>query len=406
MRNYGWVIVGAGIVATSMGQGAMISLSIFLQPISETMGWSRAGISAAAFISWIAMGVGSLVWGALSDRFGTRAVVLSGGVLVGLGMVAASQASTLAWFQVLFGVLVGLAAGSFYAPMMATTTRWFTRHRSLAVALVSSGIGVGSMTMGPFARWLIQSYDWRVAMLVIGDLAWLLIIPAALLLRKPPPLPPAGSTGGMAAAPTREFTAAEALRTPQFAAIALTHFACCAAHSGPIFHMVTNAIDHGVSAMAAATVLSTASFASLLGRIVCGLVADRVGAKQTLLAGLALQALSVSLYVFTRDLPGFYAVALVFGFAYGGVMPLYAILLREYFGGRIIGTALGAVAAVSTLGMALGPWAGGWLYDASGSYFWLFIGSFGIGLGGVAIALTFRPPRALPAALPSPSAAS
>ncbi len=219
-------------------------------------------------------------------------------------------------------------------------------------------------------------------------------------------LAPGGAPGATAGVATREFTTREALRTPQFLAIALTHFACCAAHSGPIFHMVTNAIDHGVPAMAAATVLSAASFASLGGRIVCGLIADRVGAKRTLLAGLALQAASVSLYVFTRDLASFYALALLFGFAYGGVMPLYAILLREYFGGRIIGTALGAVAAVSTLGMALGPWAGGWLYDAAGSYFWLFIGSFGIGLGGMAIAFTFHPPRALPATLPSPSVAS
>src|SRR5262249_45473733 len=184
MSNYGWVIVGVGILATSIGQGAMTSPSIFLQPMSETMGWSRAGISAAAFLSWISMGVGSLLWGALSDRFGTRGVVLSGGVLLGLGMVTASQARSLALFQGLFGVLVGLAAASFYAPMMAATTRWFTEHRSLAVALVSSGIGVGSMTVGPLARWIITGYDWRVAMLVIGDLAWLLVIPTALLLKK------------------------------------------------------------------------------------------------------------------------------------------------------------------------------------------------------------------------------
>ena len=147
--------------------------------------------------------------------------------------------------------------------------------------------------------------------------------------------------------------------------------------------MVTHAIDHGVPAMAAATVLGAAGLASLGGRIICGLVADRVGAKRTLLAGLALQAVAVSLYLFTRELASFYALALMFGFAYGGVMPLYAILVREYFGARIMGTAFGAVALVSTLGMALGPWAGGWLYDAFGSYFWLFIGSFGIGLGAV-----------------------
>ncbi len=400
---YGWIIVGAGIVVTCIGLGAMLSLSVFLAPMSAAMGWSRTGISIAALLNFLCMGIGSFFWGALSDRFGTRAVVLCGGVLLGLGLVTASRAATLGQFQLLFGVIVGFAAGSLYTPMTATTTRWFTRHRSLAVALVSAGLSLGSATAAPLARWLITSYDWRFAMLMIGDLAWLVIIPCALLVREPPALP----TGVPATAGTqgRELTVAQALRTPQFAAIALTFFACCAAHSGPIFHMVTHAIDHGVPAMVAATVLSAAGLASLGGKIVCGLVADRIGAKRVLVSGLALQAVAVSLYLVTRETASFYALALMFGFAYGGVMPLYAILVREYFGERIMGTIFGAVAFVSTLGMALGPWAGGWLYDAFGSYVWLFIGSAGIGLGAVAIALSFRPPRHLSPTLPSPSLA-
>jgi MFS family permease len=402
---YGWVIVGVGIVVTCIGIGAMLSLSIFLQPIAEAMGWSRTGISTAALLNFLAMGVGSFAWGALSDRFGTRAVVLSGGVLLGLGLVSASQSGTLVQFQLLFGVLVGLAAGSFYAPLISTTTRWFTENRSLAVALVSAGLGLGSTVMGPLARWIITGYDWRIAMLVMGNLAWLVIIPAALLVRDPAaPSPDAApvATGGFGG---REFTAAQALRTPQFAAIAVTHFACCAAHSGPIFHMVTNAMDHGVTAMAAATVFSMAGVGSLIGKVGCGLVADRIGAKRMLLMGLALQAVSISLYTVTRELTAFYALALMFGFAYGGVMPLYAIVVREYFGARIMGTTFGAVGFVATLGMALGPVAGGWLYDTFGSYFWLYLGSFGIGMGAVAIALTFRPPRPVSGPLPSPVAA-
>ena len=259
--------------------------------------------------------------------------------------------------------------------------------------------------MGPLARWLISMDGWRSAMLVLGEVVWLVIIPTALFVREPPVSTTAAGHANTDGADGRELTVAQALRSPQFAALALTYFACCAAHSGPIFNMVTNAIDHGVAAMAAVTVLSVASLASLSGKIICGLVADRVGAKRTLLAGLALQAGAVSLYLVTSELAGFYAVALVFGFAYGGVMPLYAILVREYFGARIMGTVFGAAALASTLGMAMGPLAGGWLYDAFGSYFWLFIGSFGIGLGAVAIAFTFRPPRALPAALSRPIAA-
>src|SRR5437867_4757391 len=403
---YGWVIVGAGIVVTCIGVGAMLSLAIFLQPMSEAMGWSRTGISTAALLNWLCMGVGSFLWGALSDRFGTRAVVLLGGVLLGLGLVTASQAASLGQFQLVFGLIVGLPAGSVYAPMTATTSRWFTRNRSLAVALVSAGLSAGSAIMAPLARWLITSYDWRTAMLVIGDLVWLVVIPAALLVRDPPATAPA-AVGAPAGDQARELTVAQALRTPQFAAVALTHFACCAAHSGPIFHMVTHAIDRGVPAMAAATVLSAAGLASLTGKIGCGIFADRVGAQRTLVAGLALQAVAISLYLLTSGLASFYALALVFGFAYGGVMPLYAIVVREYFGERIMGAAFGAVSLAATLGMALGPWLGGWAYDALGSYAWMFIGSSAIGVGAVAIALTFRPPsRAVAPPLLAPRAST
>ena len=396
---HGWIVVAVGIVVTCVGFGAMASLTVFLQPMGQAMGWSRTAISTAALINWLCFGLGAFVWGALSDRIGTRAVVLAGGVLLGLGLVTASRATTLAQFQLLFGVVVGLAAGSFYTPLTATTMRWFTRHRSLAVALVSAGLSVGSALMVPLGRWLISVFDWRFAMLLLGDLVWLVIIPAALLLKDPPASAPAAGPGAGAAAGGP--TVAQAVRTPQFAALALAYFACCGAHSGPIFHMVTNAIDHGVSSLAAATVLSVASLASLTGKIVCGIIADRAGAKRTLVVGLALQAGAIGLYLFAGRLAAFYGVALVFGFAYGGVMPLYAILVREYFGARIMGAVFGAVALVSTLGMALGPWAGGWIYDSFGGYAWLFVGAFAVGLAATAIASTFRAPAAL--ASPSPA---
>src|SRR2546430_906249 len=325
---YGWVIVGVGMVVTCIGLGTMMSLGVFLQPMSAALGWSRAGISMAALLSFLFMGAGSLLWGSLSDRFGARAVVVCGGVLLGAGLVSASQAATLAQFQLLFGVAVGLAAGSFFAPLTAVTTRWFTEHRSLAVALVSAGMGIGSLTVAPFAQWMITLHGWRPAMAVLGGIASLVVLSAALLLRKPPVTPEAAAVGSEGAA----WTVSRALRTPQFAAIALTFFACCAAHSGPIFHMVSYATDCGVTPMAAATVFGAAGLGGLGGRIVCGLIADRVGAKETMVAGLLLQAFAISLYLVVRDLEGLYALAPLFGFAYGGVMPLYAILVRTYFG--------------------------------------------------------------------------
>lgn len=399
---YGWVVVGVGIIVTCIGMGSMMSLGVYLQPISQDMGWTRAGISFTAVLAFLAMGFGAFLWGALSDRFGTRIVVLAGGVILGLGLIAASQAATLWRFQALFGLLVGLGAGSFYAPLTATVTRWFTANRSLAVALVSSGMGLGTLLVAPLSRWMITHYDWRSAMLTIGVLALALIIPAALFVRPAPAAVFAGAAADRGEG-GRDFTLGEVIRTPQFAAISLTFFCCCAAHSGPIFHMISYAIDCGIPAMTAATVFGTTGLASLSGRIVCGLIADRVGAKQTLVTGLAVQALAVSLYVVTKGTVGLYALAALFGLAFGGVMPLYAILVREYFGAKVMGSAFGAAAMISTLGMALGPWAGGWLFDTFGSYFWMYIGSFGIGTGAVAIAFTFRPPARQPVALAVPA---
>src|SRR5882724_6452033 len=245
--SYGWVVVGAGALLTCVSMGSMFSLAVFLQPMSADTGWSRTGISTAMTIDFLVMGFAAFAWGALSDRYGPRIVVLLGSLLLGLGLVLASRAASLAEFQLLFGGIVGLAAGAFYAPMMTVAAAWFEHNRSLAVALVSAGMGVAPLIVAPFARWLITTYEWRPAMLIVGIVATILLVPAALLVRRPPvvlatsPPDPGIATPLAAVVAERRLSAAEALRTPQFAALALAHFACCAAHSGPIFHMVTYA---------------------------------------------------------------------------------------------------------------------------------------------------------------------
>ena len=297
----------------------------------------------------------------------------------------------------MFGLVVGVAAGAFYAPLMAVASGWFEHNRSLAVALVSAGMGVAPLTVAPFARWLITTYEWRPAMMVVGIVATILMVPAALLVRRPPvvldrrPAAPGVATPVAAHGPEPRMSAGEALRTPQFAALALAHFACCAAHSGPIFHMVAFALGCGLPAMVAVSVYSLAGFSGLGGRLLLGVLADRLGAKQVLVAGLMVQAMAAGAYLFVRELGELYALSVVFGIAYGGVMPLYAILAREYFGAHIMGTVFGAISALASLGMAFGPWAGGWVFDTYASYSWLYIGSFSIGLAAVAVALTFKP---------------
>ncbi len=393
---YGWVIVAAGALMTCVSMGAMFSLAVFLQPISVDTGWTRTGISTAMTINFLVMGFAAFAWGAISDRFGPQVVVLSGSVLLGLGMVLSSRATGLAEFQLVFGILVGAAAGAFYAPMMALASGWIEKNRSLAVALVSAGAGTAPLTVAPFARWLIDNYDWRPAMLVVGVAAWILLIPASLLVRRPPVVletnPPApGIATPVAAVVEARMSAGEALRTPQFVVLALAHFACCAAHSGPIFHMVTYAIGCGIPAMVAVSVYSLAGLSGLGGRVLLGVLADRLGAKPVLVGGLMVQALGAGAYLFATGLGELYALSIVFGIAYGGVMPLYAILARDYFGPHIMATVFGAISAMASLGMAFGPWAGGWVFDTYASYSWLYIGSFSVGLAAVAVALTFKP---------------
>jgi MFS family permease len=388
--SYGWVIVAVGIVVGCIGMGGMMSFGVFLQPMADSLGWSRAGISTASTLAFLWMGVGGFLWGWLFDRYGARVVVLLGGVLQGLGLVIASQAQSLPVFLAVYGTAVGLAVGAIYVPLTAATTSWFTRNRSLAVSLVSAGLALGTTLVAPLARWLIVAHDWRFAMLTLGVIAWVVILPAALLLRAAPAAEggaAALSATGMAAG----MTVGQALKTPVFWSLALANFACCAAHSGPIFHMVSYAAECGVAPLTAATVLGAAGLAALSGRILCGLLADRAGAKRTLVACLALQAVAIALYLVARDLDTLYAVSMLFGLSYGGAMPLYAILVREYFPAKIMGRVFGVVAMISTLGMALGPPVGGWLFDRFGGYGWLYVASSTIGVAGVLIAMTVRP---------------
>jgi MFS family permease len=382
-------MVALGALMSCVAIGAMFSLAVFLQPITQATGWSRAGVSSAMTLNFLAMGAAGFGWGALSDRFGTRPVVLAGAVLLGLGLVLASRATSELGFQLTYGLLVGIAAGSLFAPMIAAVSSWFERHRGLAVSLVSAGMGVAPMTLSPFAAWLVTSFDWRTAQLTIGILVWVLLVPAALFVRQAP-LAGTGARPGTAPAEP-DMRVGDALRSPPFIVLALTFFACCAAHSGPIFHTVSYALACGLPTLQAVTIYSVEGLAGLGGRVALGVMADRLGVKRVLVAGLLVQALAAGAYLFARRLEAFYAVAVVFGFAYGGVMPLYAVLAREYFGQRILGTVLGAATMLSSLGMAIGPAFGGWIFDRSGAYAWLYVSSFALGLGAAAIALAFPP---------------
>jgi MFS family permease len=388
--NYRWVIVAAGGLLGCVAIGSMFSLPVLLRPIAADTGWSVTGVSSAMTIGFLAMAFGSMAWGSLSDRFGPRAIVLTGSVILSGSLALASRASSLIEFQLVFGLLVGAGAAAIIAPMMACVTGWFDTHRSLAVSLVSAGMGMAPMTMSPLAAWLVSAYDWRTALLMVAAIAAVLMIPTSLLVRRAPAL-----EQGDAALPAHDsapsMTIAQALKSPPFVILVLTNFFCCATHSGPIFHTVSYAVSCGIPLIAAVSIYSVEGLAGMGGRIAFGILGDRLGAKNVLVSGLLLQAFGALAYVFVRGLGEFYAVAAVFGFIYAGVMPLYAVLARENFPLRMMGTVIGGTAMAGSLGMALGPVAGGMIYDAFASYTWLYVGAWAMGIGAFLIAMTFRP---------------
>ena len=390
--NYRWVIVAAGGLLGCVAIGGMFSLPVLLQPIARDTGWSVAGISSAMTIGFLAMAFASMIWGTLSDRFGPLPVVLTGSVVIAGSLALASRATSLIEFQLLFGLLVGAATAAIFAPMMATVTGWFDTNVSLAVSLVSAGMGMAPMTMSPLVAWLVSTHDWRTTMLILAGVVAAIMIPVSLLVRRPPALAGANATAvPVSAVPQPDITLAQALKSPQFIILLVTNFFCCATHSGPIIHTVSYAISCGIPLIAAVSIYSVEGFAGLFGRIGFGLLGDRFGAKRVLVIGLLVQAFGALAYVFVRDLAAFYAVAAVFGFIYAGVMPLYSVLVRENFPIRMLGTVIGGTSMAGGLGMATGPIAGGLIYDTFASYAWLYIGAWGMGLGAFLMAMTFRP---------------
>lgn len=389
--QYRWVIVAAGGLLGCVAIGCMFALPVFIIPISEATGWSRTGISGAMTIGFLTMAVGSMVWGPLSDTYGPRAVVLIGAFLLTASLILLSFATSLLAFQLIFGVLIGGSMAAFFAPMMAAVTGWFDTQRSLAVSLVSAGMGMAPVTMSPLAGWLISHYDWRTSYQIMAVIAALILIPAALLMRRPPALENAAADGAGDLPEQHGMTTKQALLSYPFMILALTNFFCCATHSGPIFHTVSYAIACGIPAMTAITIYSVEGIAGMGGRIGFGFLGDKLGAKNLLAAGLLIQAFGALGYFFASSLASFYAVAILFGFVYAGTMPLYAVIARENFPLRMMGTIIGGTSMAGSLGMATGPLFGGWIFDTTGNFGWLYIACFGMGIGAFLIALMFRP---------------
>src|SRR5258708_6972809 len=237
--RYRWVIVAAGGLLGCVAIGGMFSLPVFLQPIARDTGWSVTGVSSAMTIGFLAMAFTSMAWGTLSHRLGPLPVVLTGSIVLAASLALASRATSLLAFQLVFGLMVGGSISAIFAPMMATVTGWFDTHRSLAVSLVSAGMGMAPMTMSPLAAWLISNHDWRTSMQIVALVVACIMIPVALLVRRAPALEAAPSAAAGDSAAQGEMSLGQAFGSPPFIGLLLTNFFFCATHSGPVIHTVS-----------------------------------------------------------------------------------------------------------------------------------------------------------------------
>ena len=401
---YGWIVLAASVAIIAVGTGTIFALAVFLRPLEEEFGWTRSLISGVALVNWIIFGLGSFGWGALSDRVGARRVVAAGAGLLGAALLLSSQVGSALQLYAAFGILGAIGASAFYVPLSATATRWFAARRGLAMGILSSGMGLGIFVVPPTARGLITTLGWRTTFSLFGALAWVVGAVAVRYLVDRPEDVGLQTYGGPAAAeapawarPRPGMTPADALRSPAFWGLALVHFGCCMAHSGPIFHMVAHAMDVGVTKMAAASMLGLSGATSISGRLSSGLLADRFGARPALVGMLTLQAITLSTYLYAGGAVSLFAVALGFGVAYGGAMPLYALVAREFFGERVVGTTFGGIFFISCIGMGLGAYGGGVIFDHLGTYWSLHLGSTLVGAAAVVVALALRAPAPRPA---------
>jgi MFS family permease len=369
---YGWVVVIAAFLVTFISFSIRYSFGIFSDSLLEEFGWTKTLIFGALSISTIVGGLSGIVMGRLSDRYGPKITVGVNGFLVGLGMVLCSQISALWQLYVFSGLLIGVGMGVSFAPIMATTSRWFDKRRGLALGIVASGIGIGTLVMSPVITYFISVYNWRSAYLIVGFIAWIILISAAFMLKSSPAENNARSydeNSKKEANLNEDWGALEATRTRSFWLVLFSNSLwnlCLQMIMSHIYPYTET--DIGTSPMVAAGVLSLIGVGSIFGRIAVGVASDRIETKRVWLFCLVCQVATMLWLTEAKNVWMLYVFAPLFGFSYGGLVPLIPAIDVEFFGTKNLGAIIGLIGIGSTISGALGPFLGAYIFDLTGSY--------------------------------------
>ena len=393
--TYAWWRLAASVTLSTVGGLGMWSLIVALPSIQQDLGITRADISFAYTMNTLGFFAGGVTWGKLVDK---RGIVLTA-ILSAMGLALGFALAPLSTFLPLFAtiqVLLGFSAAATFAPLVADVSHWFEKRRRVAVAIAASGNYIAGAIWPPIIQTLIADHGWRVTYWVAGALCFVAMIPLALTLRrKPPQEHTAAAASGTGAAPAHSPRALGLSPNTLQAVLVVAGIGCCVAMSMPQVHIVAYCADLGYGVARGAEMLSLMLGFGIVSRIASGWIADRVGGIKTLLLGSTLQCVALVFYLLDDSLNSLYLFAALFGLFQGGIVPSYAIIVREYFPPKEAGFRVGLAISSTLIGMALGGWMGGVLFDMTGSYRAAFINGIAWNLlnGAVAWWLLFRQNR-------------
>ena len=382
---YAWARLAVSLTLMTISGSSMYAVVVVLPAIQAEFGVARADASLPYALTMIGFGVGGLFMGRLADRFGVMVPVLIGAVSLGIGFALAGMAANIWTFSLAHGVLIGVFGSSaMFAPLIADTSLWFTRRRGIAVAICASGNYVAGAIWPPVVHHFAAAYGWRNTYEGIGLFCAITLSALALFLRRRPPSHGAAAEAG-AGATSRPFgfspTVAQSL-------LCVAGVACCVAMSMPQVHIVAYCGDLGYGAARGAEMLSVMLGFGIVSRLLSGVICDRIGGLRTLLLGSGLQGIALLLFLPFDGLASLFVISALFGLFQGGIVPSYAIIIREYFPSKEAGARVGTVLMFTLLGMALGGWMSGRIFDLTGSYHAAFINGIAWNLLNITIAVT------------------
>lgn len=371
--SFGWIIVIVSLILLIGSFGTQLCFGVFLKPLIEEFGWSRAAASGAMSVVMGVSGLIGIIMGRLTDKYSVRIIITIGVLIGGLAYLLLSHMNALWHLYLYFGLGAGICVGSTYTPVNATISKWFDQKRALALGIALLGITIGQMVLSPITAYIITEHGWRAAYTVLSIIVFVTAIPAVILIGKTPPVSAqitsqSGISKSEQSVKPQGFSAREASQTAPFWMLMITGFVVSAGFYFVISHIVTYATDIGMSITAAALILTMSSIGGIAGTLLAWSITVKLGYKYALLVLIAGEALAMFLFIFTKSTWSFYAVGVLFGFSFGAASPVRMAMIPPLFGLKSIGTILGLATFAWSIGGITGPFLSGYIFDVSHSY--------------------------------------